>query len=121
MLLAFLYSSAFLRVLEPQCHCFNSSRSLRFKRDKARSRLSATPEPAFRGDKPKHPIMDSGCTALMKAAYLGDTAKVRELAEDGADLDATDAYGWTAVRYAVRNKPLGNRNDDFNASKMNRT
>eukprot|EP00913_Durusdinium_trenchii_P013061 g12261.t1 len=50
--------------------------------------------------------MDSGCTALMKAAYLGETAKVKELVDQGAEIDAEDAYGWTAVRYAVRNRQL---------------
>eukprot|EP00434_Breviolum_minutum_P001472 symbB.v1.2.001300.t1/scaffold57.1/size370615/9 len=68
--------------------------------------MAATPEPAFKGDKPSHPIMDSGCTELMEAAYRGDTLKVKEAVEKGADVDAADAYGWTAVRYAVRNRQI---------------
>jgi len=40
---------------------------------------------------------------LMEAAYLGDVAKVNKLVAEGADIDAGDDYGWTAIRYAVRN------------------
>ncbi|CAL1170589.1 unnamed protein product [Cladocopium goreaui] len=76
-------------------------------RPKNKTRMAATePSPAYWGDKPDHLILDSGCTELMQAAYLGDTAKVKELVEKGADIDAEDAYGWTAVRYAVRNRQL---------------
>ncbi|CAE7803216.1 ANKRD11 [Symbiodinium necroappetens] len=58
------------------------------------------------GDKPKHPILESGCTELMQAAYKGDTKKVKALVDGGADVNQQDAYGWTAVRYAVRNRQL---------------
>ncbi|CAE7484181.1 unnamed protein product [Symbiodinium microadriaticum] len=68
--------------------------------------LQAEPEPAYKGDKPKHPILDSGCTELMQAAYKGDTEKVKALVDGGADVNQQDAYGWTAVRYAVRNRQL---------------
>eukprot|EP00437_Effrenium_voratum_P033462 CAMPEP_0181460764 /NCGR_PEP_ID=MMETSP1110-20121109/33513_1 /TAXON_ID=174948 /ORGANISM="Symbiodinium sp., Strain CCMP421" /LENGTH=188 /DNA_ID=CAMNT_0023585333 /DNA_START=68 /DNA_END=634 /DNA_ORIENTATION=- len=64
------------------------------------------PTPAFAGDAPAHPILEGGTTELMKAAYEGDTAKVEELAGKGVDIDAEDTYGWTAVRYAVRNRQL---------------
>eukprot|EP00490_Sorites_sp_Unknown_P019710 CAMPEP_0114669596 /NCGR_PEP_ID=MMETSP0191-20121206/38298_1 /TAXON_ID=126664 /ORGANISM="Sorites sp." /LENGTH=198 /DNA_ID=CAMNT_0001925561 /DNA_START=56 /DNA_END=652 /DNA_ORIENTATION=+ len=87
-----LYSPAFLQGL--------------FKLRPNRTGMLATPEPAFKGDKPQHPILDSGCTELMKAAYTGDTGKVKELVEKGADINAQDAFGWTAVRYAVRNRQL---------------
>ncbi|CAE7328800.1 unnamed protein product [Symbiodinium sp. CCMP2456] len=68
--------------------------------------LQAEPKPAFKGDKPKHPILDSGCSELMQAAYKGDTKKVKALVDGGADVNQQDAYGWTAVRYAVRNRQL---------------
>ncbi|CAE7576009.1 unnamed protein product [Symbiodinium natans] len=68
--------------------------------------VNADPKPAFKGDKPAHPILDSGCTDLMQAAYKGDTGKVKDLVEKGADINGQDAYGWTAVRYAVRNRQL---------------
>jgi len=45
---------------------------------------------------------DGKTTPVMLAAHTGDAAAVRELAAQGADLDAQDAYGWTALRYAVR-------------------
>jgi len=79
-----------------------------FRRSASGSSLSlkAEPEPAFKGDKPAHPILDSGCTELMKAAYLGEAKKVKDLVEKGEDVNAQDAYGWTAVRYAVRNRQL---------------
>eukprot|EP00443_Scrippsiella_acuminata_P018103 CAMPEP_0115221822 /NCGR_PEP_ID=MMETSP0270-20121206/28170_1 /TAXON_ID=71861 /ORGANISM="Scrippsiella trochoidea, Strain CCMP3099" /LENGTH=231 /DNA_ID=CAMNT_0002635939 /DNA_START=50 /DNA_END=743 /DNA_ORIENTATION=- len=48
-------------------------------------------------------VGDADTTPLMLAAYKGDTEEVRGYAEGGAaDLDAQDAYGWTALRYAVR-------------------
>lgn len=63
----------------------------------------AEPVPAFPGDKPQHAILEVGTTPLMEAAFKGDAAKVKELAEAGAELDAQDTFGWTAIRYAVRN------------------
>eukprot|EP00439_Symbiodinium_sp_Y106_P050272 s1303_g6.t1 len=94
-----------------------------FRQWKARGlTLQAEPKPAFKGDKPKHPILDSGCTELMQAAYKGDTkkaptrfaqrtamcfsAEVKALVDGGADINQQDAYGWTAVRYAVRNRQV---------------
>mmetsp|Transcript_60259 Transcript_60259/g.140942 ORF Transcript_60259/g.140942 Transcript_60259/m.140942 type:complete len:200 (-) Transcript_60259:110-709(-) len=78
-----------------------------FRQWKARGlTLQAEPKPAFKGDKPKHPILDSGCTELMQAAYKGDTKKVKALVDGGADINQQDAYGWTAVRYAVRNRQV---------------
>jgi len=47
-------------------------------------------------------VSDGQTTPVMLAAHTGDASKVRELVADGADLDAQDAYGWTALRYAVR-------------------
>jgi len=41
-------------------------------------------------------------TELMLVAHIGDSAKVREAAATGIAVDAQDAYGWTALRYAVR-------------------
>ena len=35
---------------------------------------------------------------------MSQKAEVKELVEKGVDIDAEDAYGWTAVRYAVRAK-----------------
>jgi len=47
-------------------------------------------------------VGDGKTTPAMLAAYTGDAAAVRGLVAEGADLDAQDAYGWTALRYAVR-------------------
>eukprot|EP00930_Biecheleria_cincta_P099508 TRINITY_DN91132_c0_g1_i1.p1 TRINITY_DN91132_c0_g1~~TRINITY_DN91132_c0_g1_i1.p1 ORF type:complete len:215 (+),score=48.63 TRINITY_DN91132_c0_g1_i1:73-645(+) len=66
-------------------------------------RRRSEPVPAFPGDKPQHDVLDVGTTPLMEAAFTGDAAKIKKLAAAGADLDAQDLYGWTAIRYAVRN------------------
>merc|ERR1712178_317855 len=39
---------------------------------------------------------------LMRAAHDDNAQKIKELVRDGADLDAQDKYGWTALRFAVR-------------------
>lgn len=70
---------------------------------KNRMRYADGPVPAFPGDKPQHSILEVGTTPLMEAAFIGDAEKIRELADAGADLDAQDVFGWTAIRYAVRN------------------
>lgn len=45
-----------------------------------------------------------GCTEeLMGAVHEGDEEKLVKLLKDGADVDHQDAYGWTPLRYAVRN------------------
>lgn len=49
-------------------------------------------------------VGDAGTTPLMLAAHTNDAAGVRELAAKGADLNAQDSYGWTALRYAVRGR-----------------
>mmetsp|Transcript_895 Transcript_895/g.1738 ORF Transcript_895/g.1738 Transcript_895/m.1738 type:complete len:196 (+) Transcript_895:57-644(+) len=48
-------------------------------------------------------IMGADVTALMNAAHEGDMVEVLKLVSQGADLDATDDFGWTAVRFAARN------------------
>jgi ankyrin repeat protein len=45
---------------------------------------------------------DAGITSLMTAANSGDAAEIRKLAEGGAEPNELDAYGWSALRYAVR-------------------
>lgn len=44
----------------------------------------------------------AGETDLMLAAVADDVSKINALMKSGADIDAQDAYGWTALRYAVR-------------------
>lgn len=44
----------------------------------------------------------NGVTLLMKAAKKGDVEKIRNLIYSGADVDAKDKEGWTALMYAVR-------------------
>eukprot|EP00929_Paragymnodinium_shiwhaense_P063737 TRINITY_DN31872_c0_g1_i1.p1 TRINITY_DN31872_c0_g1~~TRINITY_DN31872_c0_g1_i1.p1 ORF type:complete len:209 (+),score=32.12 TRINITY_DN31872_c0_g1_i1:79-627(+) len=44
-----------------------------------------------------------GVTQLMSKAHEGDATAVRQLIKSGHDVNAQDAYGWTALRYAVRN------------------
>mmetsp|Transcript_35581 Transcript_35581/g.48479 ORF Transcript_35581/g.48479 Transcript_35581/m.48479 type:complete len:194 (-) Transcript_35581:177-758(-) len=51
-------------------------------------------------------VGDAGTTPLMLAAYKNDEAEARRLAAEGAELDSQDAYGWTALRYAVRSRQL---------------
>lgn len=53
---------------------------------------------------PEHKVLqDAGASPLMIAAWAGDDAKIKSLVDDGAVLDEQDDFGWTAIRYAVRN------------------
>lgn len=45
---------------------------------------------------------ENGVTLLMKAAKKGDVEKIRNLIYSGADVNAKDKEGWTALMYAVR-------------------
>lgn len=42
--------------------------------------------------------------ALLQAARDGDCARIRAYVENGTDVDATDASGWTPLFWAVRNR-----------------
>lgn len=44
----------------------------------------------------------NGVTLLMKAAKKGNVEKIRNLIYSGADVNAKDKEGWTALMYAVR-------------------
>jgi len=48
-------------------------------------------------------LVGSGVTDLMDAAHAGNTAGINGALQAGCDIDARDDYGWTAIRYAVRN------------------
>ena len=37
---------------------------------------------------------------LLNACEVGDLEKIKQLLENGADVNAKDKYGWTALRYA---------------------
>ncbi|CAE7256351.1 ANKRD12, partial [Symbiodinium microadriaticum] len=41
-------------------------------------------------------------TPLMMAAHKNDAEEVKAYVKNGANLNAQDLYGWTALRYAVR-------------------
>lgn len=45
-----------------------------------------------------------GVTKLMAASNVGDLSRVKDLAARGANVNICDDYGWTALRYAVRNR-----------------
>ncbi|CAE7315799.1 HOS4 [Symbiodinium natans] len=45
---------------------------------------------------------DGGTTPLMMAAHKNDANEVQAYVKNGANLNAQDQYGWTALRYAVR-------------------
>jgi len=47
-------------------------------------------------------VGDGGTTPLMLAAFKNNEDEVKKYAENGADLNLQDAYGWSAVRYAAR-------------------
>ncbi|CAE8588614.1 unnamed protein product [Polarella glacialis] len=47
---------------------------------------------------------DGGTTPLMLASHNNDVSEIRGYVENGADINGQDAYGWTAVRYAVRSR-----------------
>jgi ankyrin repeat protein len=38
---------------------------------------------------------------LLEAAKIGDKQRVEQLLEKGADVNAKDKYGWTALMYAA--------------------
>lgn len=44
---------------------------------------------------------EEGVTELMRAARDGDRKYVKELLEQGADVNARESYGWTALTYAA--------------------
>lgn len=46
---------------------------------------------------------EEGATPLMLAAYVGDLVKVKALLAAGADVNARDARGWSAISRAVHN------------------
>mmetsp|Transcript_6413 Transcript_6413/g.13642 ORF Transcript_6413/g.13642 Transcript_6413/m.13642 type:complete len:171 (-) Transcript_6413:373-885(-) len=73
-------------------------------------------------------VAAGGVTPLMEAAHMGDADKVKELIAGGADMNAQDEYGWTALRFAVRSQrfiaaqKLAKAGADVNlASKSGRT
>jgi len=37
---------------------------------------------------------------LLNACWNGDLEKVKQLLEEGADVNAKDKYGWTALMFA---------------------
>mmetsp|Transcript_1522 Transcript_1522/g.3665 ORF Transcript_1522/g.3665 Transcript_1522/m.3665 type:complete len:207 (-) Transcript_1522:126-746(-) len=45
---------------------------------------------------------DGETTPLMMAAHKNDAEEVKAYVKNGANLNAQDLYGWTALRYAVR-------------------
>lgn len=56
-------------------------------------------------DIPKHPLgLKTSATPLMKAAWRGDTKKLQDLLDRDEDINAQDEFGWTAIRYAIRNQ-----------------
>jgi len=68
-------------------------------------------EPKVSADIPKHALgLESSATPLMKAAWKGDTVKMNSLLTGTRgekvveDINEQDEFGWTALRYAVRNQ-----------------
>lgn len=51
----------------------------------------------------RHAAAAGSTDELMGAAHDGDEEKLVQLLKDGADVNHQDAYGWTPIRYAVRN------------------
>jgi len=55
-------------------------------------------------DIPDHKILSAaGANQVMIAAYNGQLDTIKDAIRDGVDVNAQDDYGWTAIRYAVRN------------------
>jgi len=72
---------------------------------------AAAKAPLVSADIPKHRLgLETSATPLMKAAWEGDTQILYSLLtgtrgeEVVEDINAQDEYGWTAMRYAVRNQ-----------------
>mmetsp|Transcript_173276 Transcript_173276/g.550085 ORF Transcript_173276/g.550085 Transcript_173276/m.550085 type:complete len:181 (-) Transcript_173276:136-678(-) len=47
-------------------------------------------------------VGDGDTTPLMLAAHTNVVDEIKGFVDNGADLNAQDSYGWTALRYAVR-------------------
>jgi len=55
-------------------------------------------------DVPDHKILSAaGANEVMIAAYNGQLDTIKTAIRDGVNVNAQDDYGWTAIRYAVRN------------------
>mmetsp|Transcript_43076 Transcript_43076/g.77488 ORF Transcript_43076/g.77488 Transcript_43076/m.77488 type:complete len:190 (+) Transcript_43076:55-624(+) len=48
-------------------------------------------------------MLGADVTKLMNAAHEGNMVEVLKLVSQGVNLDATDDFGWTAIRFAARN------------------
>merc|ERR1719161_1339591 len=73
--------------------------------------LAAAKASLISADIPKHRLgLETSATPLMKAAWEGDTQTLYSLLtgtrgeEVVEDINAQDEFGWTAIRYAVRNQ-----------------
>ena len=49
---------------------------------------------------------DNADTPLMTAAYRGDVSAMREIIAQGADVNATNRVGWTALHFAAGATPI---------------